>query len=434
MLPLRPQSKKSVTPRTMRISLFEMCMCLSNAMDLVSPRVVDHHKRVAYIASSIGAEIGLFAEDRERLLMAGLLHDIGAISLKDRIESLQFELEHPHAHAELGFRLVRTFENFADIAPLIRFHHLPWDHGRGSHCRDQRVPLLCHILHLADRIAVLINLSGEILSQRKEIVSAISAGSGERFVPEFHEGFLRLADKEYFWFDVVSPRVDRLLTRRSGLSTTALELNELMDLTRLFSRIIDFRSRFTATHSSGVAATAEALGWLAGLSRQRSSMLKIAGYLHDLGKLAIPAEILEKPRRLTPRQQNIIKNHPYYTHRIIENVRGLETINRWASFHHERLDGEGYPFHLSCEDLPVEARIMAVADVFTAIAEDRPYRQGMSRHRASAVLNYMTEDGALDPDLVSLLTQNYEEVNAIRMATQSTESEEYREFGLRMDM
>ncbi|TAN41800.1 MAG: HD domain-containing protein [Nitrospirae bacterium] len=406
-----------------------MSMCLSNALDLVSSRVVDHHKRVAYIACSIAAEMGMPEDEREVLMLAGLLHDIGAISARDRIETLQFELENPDFHAELGYRFIRTFDLFLDVAQLVRFHHVPWDNGRGGSRLGQPVPDSSHVLHLADRIAVLIDKKREILCQTDRIKKAIRCGSGSKFVPEYVDAFIRLSEKESFWFDTVSPAISDILKAMTGTSSIVLTYDLLHGMIKLFGRIIDFRSRFTATHSSGVAATASALARMAGMKRSDCDVMRIAGYLHDLGKLAVPAEILEKPGRLSVAETNIVKNHPYHTYRIIGTVRGLDTINQWASLHHECIDGRGYPFHHCGDEISLGSRIMAVADVFTALSEDRPYRPGMSRHDALQTMQTMAGRSALDGDLVSLVGRRYGEINAMRVASQTEESGEYEEFG-----
>lgn len=299
--------------RKFHVPLIEMSMCLSNAMDLVSPYVVDHHKRVAYIATSIAKEMGLSEEAQEDLMMAGILHDIGAISLRDRLDALKFEVDHPHIHAELGYRLIRAFPQFSRISQLVRFHHLAWSNGEGESFDNEHIPLTCHILHIADRIAALVKLKHEILDQSHHIFDKIRSGSGKKFVPHLVSVFSDLARRESFWFDLVSPSVSHILTARSKHITVELDLDRLLDLSMLFSKIIDFRSRFTATHSSGVAATAKALGKLTGLTRQDCRMLRIAGYLHDLGKLAVPSEILEKQARLTREEENIVKKHAYDT-------------------------------------------------------------------------------------------------------------------------
>lgn len=408
--------------------LFEMSMSLSYALDLVSPYVVDHHKRVAYIAASIAAEMGLSEADQEDVLLAGLMHDIGALSLRDRIDALSFELENPHVHAELGYRLIRTFSYFSDIAPLVRFHHYPWNNGKGSSFRGEPVPLLAHVLHLADRVAVLINMDREVLGQQEGISEKIDKGAGSLFMPEQVSSFKRLSRKECFWFDATSPTISQILSQMTNLTSVLLDKDGLFGLSKLFSKIIDFRSRFTATHSSGVAASAEALARTVGMSEQECHSMRIAGYLHDLGKLAVPAEILEKKGRLTLTEMNIVKKHPYYTYRIIDTVKNCDVIKIWASLHHECIDASGYPFHFNGAAIPLGSRIMAVADVFTALTEDRPYREGMLRDRAMAILEDMAARQALDQELISVLRCNFEEVNAIRLAAQEEESREFEEF------
>src|SRR5690606_8284531 len=114
-----------------------------------------------------------------------------------------------------------------------------------------------------------------------------------------------------------------------------LNLDELIKLSEVFAYIIDFRSPFTANHSLGVAQVARKLAELAGFSENECKMMLIAGYLHDIGKLAISNEILEKPEKLETDEFNIIKSHVFYTYRTLESIKEFETINIWASLHHE---------------------------------------------------------------------------------------------------
>ncbi|MBM7623349.1 HD-GYP domain-containing protein [Sporohalobacter salinus] len=416
------------------IPLLEMIMCLSDAMDLVSTVVNGHHKRVAYIASSIAAELGMFEEEQRHLIIAGALHDVGAFSLQDRLDALNFEVEDfseslgLSKHAELGYRLIKHFKPFDKIAPFVRYHHVYWQNGAGSEFENEEIPLGSHILHLADRIDVLINSEKEILSQTNRINKLIEENKGNQFKPELVEAYLNLSNKESFWFDIISPATTRILAKRSKGSSISLNIAELGDLAKLFSQVIDFRSRFTASHSSGVAASAQALSKEIGLSELARKKMKIAGHLHDLGKLAVPTEILEKEGKVTNKEFNLIKKHVYYTYHTLDRVKGLEEINKWASFHHERLDGTGYPFHHWKEDLPLGSRIMAVADVFTAITEDRPYRKGMDKDKALEVLQNMAQNSALDSNVVTVLADNYERINIIRQTAQKEEIKEYERF------
>lgn len=411
------------------VPLFDLVKCLSQAIDLVDPIVANHHEQVSYIAVSIARARGATVEQQNDVMLAALLHDIGALSLGDRLHTLEFELPHGDRHAESGWLLLKSFKPFSAIAPLVRYHHHPWNPIDFS-ARAGKVPLGSQIIHLADRVSVLINKEQEVLGQVSGVSDRIREHAGRMFSPQLVNAFLDLANKEYFWLDAVSPMMGNLLAREAKSRSVSLRLDAevLLGLARLFSRIIDFRSRFTATHSSGVAACAEALARLAGFSDGECTMMRIAGYLHDLGKLAVPVEILEKPGPLTPEERNLIRVHTYHTYRILENIDQLHDIKSWASFHHERLDGTGYPFHLDGRELSLATRIMAVADIFTAVIEDRPYRKGMAREDALGLLQRMSQAMALDSHVVEILTCSFDEVNSYREASQAEAFIEYEEF------
>ncbi len=410
------------------MNILELTMCLSDAVDLINEAVTNHHRQVSYIAYSIGKALGLSAKEQNDLLLAGALHDIGALSLKERLNALHFEVDHPHEHAVAGYRLLNMYHPFCEIAAIIRMHHVPWKNGAGLEYLGVEVPIASHVLHLADRVAVSIIRNQEILSQVESICEAIGARSGTLFMPEAVEAFMELAGKESFWFDSVSKSVGPLLLDKLDLPRISVTLDETLGLAELFSHIIDFRSRFTATHSSGIAAGSEALAHLAGYPTDECKMMRIAGYLHDLGKLAVPVEILEKPAPLTRDEFRVVKKHSYLTYRILEKVEALSTINTWAALHHERLDGNGYPFRLKAKDLPEGSRIMAVTDVFTAITEDRPYRLGMNDERALQVLQKMVLESALDGDIVALLREHFDEINDVRIKAQESARNKYQEF------
>ncbi|MGB9681517.1 MAG: HD-GYP domain-containing protein [bacterium] len=143
-----------------------------------------------------------------------------------------------------------------------------------------------------------------------------------------------------------------------------------------------------------------------GFSENELKLIRIAGYLHDIGKVAIPIEILEKPDILTEEEYNIIKLHAYYSYRILEHIEGLELINEWGSFHHERLDGSGYPFGIKGDGLSLGSRIIAIADVFTALIEDRPYRRGMDIDEALDNIRSLVRANKLDRYIFSVLERN----------------------------
>lgn len=415
-------------PDNHKISLIELILCLSKAMDLINARINDHHMQVAYIAASLAAHMRLPVQKQKELLLAGALHDCGALSLKEKLNAMDFEIGSYTAHAEQGYRLLSTFKPFESIARIIRYHHTPWEYGQGTLYGDEEVPEESFIVHLADRIAVCVKKDDEILGQVPEIRRALIGKTGSFFKPDVVEAALSLFSKECFWFDLVSPSLDTIVQHHLGFNAIRLESDELLSLARLFARIIDFRSSFTATHSSGVAACAETVGRIMNFSRDEIKSLTTAGYLHDIGKLVIPQELLEAPRSLTRREFNLMRSHTYHTYRILEPLIDLKEIVSWAAFHHENLDGSGYPFHLDGDSLSAGARIIAVADVFTAITEDRPYRKGMEKQKAQQILRGMCEADKLDDDIVSNVITHFDEINAICRTAREQSQQQFSSF------
>ncbi len=165
-----------------------------------------------------------------------------------------------------------------------------------------------------------------------------------------------------------------------------------------------------------------------GFSPIECNMMLIAGYLHDLGKLAIDNSVLEKPDKLNTEEYQKMRSHSYYTYQLLSNISSFAPITEWASFHHERLDGKGYPFHINGDKLSLGSRIMAVADVFTAVTENRPYRKGMEDSHAKKVLNDMVEDGALDRNVVNVVIENFNLLNEIRGEAQHKALEVHKNF------
>ncbi|HHL39895.1 MAG TPA: HD domain-containing protein [Deltaproteobacteria bacterium] len=407
-----------------QVTELDIVMCLCGAKDLIDPALVNHHKRVACIASAVGEELGLEPGRINELILGGALHDIGAFTTRERLAVKSFDCGDIE-HAEPGYRLLNGFGPFSSVADVIRRHHVDWEDGAGAHVDGHEVPELSFIVHLADRVDVLINPAFEILSQRDDICARIMEGSGGKFVPRHVKAFLSLAGRDSFWFDVVSHSVCRVIERRVRPAPVRLDLEGLSELSRLVSHVVDFRSPYTVTHSSGVAACASQLARAMSFSPRECRMIEIAGRLHDLGKLAVPDEILDKEGSLTEYEVNLIKAHPYHTFRILDTLPALETITAWASFHHERLDGDGYPFGHDGEVLSLGSKVLAVADVFTALTEERPYRQAMSNTMALRCIDAMVEERALDPSVFSVLKHNLDDVLDAMLTAQAEAENAY---------
>ena len=409
-------------------NLLDIALAIARAVDLVSPVLTNHHLRVAYIADCIAEELALGDGERDQVTLAAILHDIGGLSLAERLGALGFEADAVEHHCELGYRLLKQFEPLAIAAETVRWHHTYWKDGEGQHVDGQPVPMASHVVHLADRVSVLLAAVKNPVAQAQMVKEKIREHTGDMFAPDLVDAFEKASDPERFWLDLNSPSLDGLLAVRTGLVTMRLTADDFVGLTKLFSQLVDFRSAFTATHSAGVAAVAGALAGLLGFTADERWTMTIAGHLHDLGKLAIPAEILEKPGKLTRDEFSLMKSHTYHTFRVLERLRGLETVNAWASFHHERLDGRGYPFRHGREILELGSCIMAVADVFTALAEDRPYRAGMGLGKALSIIENMGGSGALDLQVIDAIRANAEDVDGTRREAQRAARVEYGQF------
>lgn len=416
--------------QTQKIPLLDFVLCLSEAVDLISAEVADHHKRTAQICYGLGRRIGLPDEELRDLVIAAALHDVGGLTRADRLSALEFEYQNPYGHSVMGYLLLRPFIPFSRIANIVRFHHVTWNDGVGRTFAGEEVPMLSHLLQLADRVAILIDPTTDVLIQVDGILEKIQAQMGTRFVPEYVNALLEMRTLEYFWLDSIYMKDLATLGRKLDFNEIALDDEEFFGLTNIFRRIIDFRSPFTATHSAGVSAVAGKLGELIGFSAQDRNVIILAGLLHDLGKLAVPSEILEKPGRLTEEEFDIVKRHTYYTYHLLEPLKIMDVIRQWGAFHHERLNGKGYPFHVTEIDMPMGSRVVAVADVFTALTEDRPYRKGLPLTDAYQIIWEMVAQKNLDPSVAQVLGENLEMVDLARVNAQDAAVREYQDFNM----
>ncbi|MFW6009341.1 MAG: HD-GYP domain-containing protein, partial [archaeon] len=245
-----------------------------------------------------------------------------------------------------------------------------------------------------------------ILNQSEAITQKIKSYSDILFDPKIVDVFLYLAKIESFWLNISTDRFKDILNDWGKNIYLKLSLNNLEEITSVFAKIIDRKSAFTARHSSGVATLAALISSEMNFSVEKQQAIRIAGLIHDIGKLIIPKNILEKNGKLNDNEFNIIKQHPFYTYKLLNNIKGLSTISRWAAYHHEKMDGTGYPFKLNKNKLDLGCRIMAVSDIFQALTEERPYRPAYKITKAMEILKKYGTYGKLDTEIISVLEKN----------------------------
>lgn len=156
----------------------------------------------------------------------------------------------------------------------------------------------------------------------------------------------------------------------------------MLGTVRVISMLSEIRDPYTAGHQLQVAKLAAAIASELGLPENTVTALKMAGTLHDIGKINIPSEILSKPGRLNQVEFDLIKTHPYIGREILESIDFPWPICEIVSQHHERLDGSGYPQGMKGDEICTEAKILAVADVVSAMSCHRPYRSALGLQQA----------------------------------------------------
>ena len=348
-----------------------------------------HGERVAYIAMRLGRCLGFSKEELVNLTVAGLLHDIGALGC---FRSYNGDPRILEKHCLSGATIVERFPAGQILSPAIKYHHeTPDPLYSALRAPSEQVPLMARILSMADQIDLRLKRRLASHRERDEILEWVTRETGTLFYPEVAAAFNHVAQREAFWLDIEQPDLLQivlgLLCGKWQLpATRELESGFTDDLAATFADLIDQKSTFTARHSRTVAETVERLARGLGWEEDRLHEIYVAGLLHDLGKLSIPKKILDKPGPLDSAEMDIIRTHTYYTHRLLTEAGFPTRMAEWAAHHHERLDGKGYPFALTEKDLDEGARLMAIADIFSALTEDRPYRLAMTPGEALALI------------------------------------------------
>jgi response regulator RpfG family c-di-GMP phosphodiesterase len=188
--------------------------------------------------------------------------------------------------------------------------------------------------------------------------------------------------------------LERMIVERTA------KLQKTLDgIVRTIALTVESRDPYTAGHQKRVADLACFISQECGLSEEQIEGIRMAGTIHDLGKISVPAEVLSKPSQLSQNEFNLIKDHPQVGFDILKEIEFPWPIAEIVLQHHERFDGSGYPQGLSGDEILIEARILAVADVVEAMASHRPYRPGKGLKKALAeIANH--KGTSYDPDAV----------------------------------
>lgn len=410
--------------RQVRVNLGNLLLSLSEITDYANPIISQHQQRTAFIAIEIAKNWNVDSELLGPIFAAALLHDIGAISVEEKTQVHESEVSDFSIHCIKSSALLQRTTLFKGISDVVKYHHKRWD--LWDETMSDFTVLASQIILLADTIERAIDRNKYILHQSNEIVENINTHIDGTINKELIKCFNEISRREEFWLDIVSSKLTNLLTHTGPYCRVEIGMGEIDEIAELFRDIIDFKSPFTATHTTGVSACAEKIAEIFGFTESELRLIKIAGNFHDIGKLVIPNKILEKPGKLTKEEFAIMKSHTYYTYYAIHSISGLRQVAEWAAYHHEKLDGNGYPFKCKPQEIDNGSRIMTVADIFTAISEDRPYRKGMSKQEIYRIFNNLVINKCVDKKIVDLLFDNYDNIQTMVKQKQSIAREYYQ--------
>ncbi len=434
-----------------QLRLAELIGALSHALDLTEGQAKGHCVRCCWIGFQIGQCIGMKEEELSDLYYPLLLKDLGCSSNAARVcelyladdrefkrdaklldgslpQVLRFVVGHTALNASLAERfraIVHILRNGGEIARElfearchrgaeiaakmrfsarvskgIQFLDEHWDgSGRPEKKAGRDIPSLSQIALLSQVADVFHETNG-----REGAIREINNRAGSWFAPDLVDVFNALSDSDDFWDALKSPQLQQMVLQLEPTQQVRMvDEDYLDDVATAFAQVVDAKSTFTRGHSERVAVFADLIAEELGLADAKRRWLKRAALLHDIGKLAISNSILDKPAKLTDKEFAVVKTHPVHSHDILSGVAVFSDMASVARGHHERLDGRGYPDNLTAERIPLETRIVTVADVFDALTAERPYRAAMPVGQA---LEIMRKDlgTAFDPVCFAALT------------------------------
>ncbi len=392
------------------LNLREVTYALSEALDYVGIDDTLHGKRVAFMAAEVAKKLNWSQQRVNDIVMASMLHDCG-VSSTDVHSHLVNELDwnNSQIHCQRGAKLLQQTTLYQQFANIVLYHHTHWDSFASSVSLEDKEN--ANLIYLVDRLDALhAQIGDQSPQQRQQIVQTLANYSGTMFSPEFVLVLQELAQIDYFWFTMELTPLTIYLTRwiEQG-HEDALAYSLIKNIAIMFANIVDAKSEFTSKHTYGVAAVAKFLAKHYGLTEQDQNKVELAGFFHDLGKLKVSDAILQKNAPLTEEEHFQMNRHGFDSGMILNKIKGFQDIARIASLHHETLDGKGYPYHLTAEHIPIEARIVTTADIFQALVQNRPYRVGMSAEEALAIMTQMTKEHKLDERVILILSEHLAE-------------------------
>ncbi len=375
-------------------------MC-SKALQFYDIRLIDHGTRVAYIAGQIlpylPSDLKL---EFKQLFLLGVFHDIGAYKTEEVDRLVQFETANVDAHSIYGYLFLKHLSPLGKNSKAVLYHHTPY---KDLINESPTINAYSQLLHIADRIDIAILNS---ISKERIISSLSKTGYFDQlYIDAFERALIHNPNLYHDCQTVAFDWANRVLL---NLEIDEEEAKEFLNMV-IYS--IDFKSLSTMLHSINTTTISVFIGKIMGLSERDLNYIYYGAFVHDIGKVAIPDTILEHPGRLNSEQMEIMRKHIIFSEEILSGIFNSEVVNI-AIRHHEKLDGSGYPYGLKAEDLSLSERIVAVADIVSALTASRSYKEAYEWSTAYTILSDMASKNLLDADIVSHLSDCWPQLQA----------------------
>ena len=394
----------------MALKMTELLLATSNILDFVEMDILgvtsNHSKRVAYISLMIALEINLSPEECVDIVGLSILHDNGFSEkiLHERIKGNNLkklgDLERVEDHCHISEENISDFPFMTDVKNVIKYHHERYDGTGFFSVKGENIPIMAQIISFADTIDLIFNLKENYIEKEEKLNRFLSEQKNKLVSEYILDAFYNISSNTSFQLDLKDEFLDKALKRNIPYFGKELNLKDIRSISKVFSKIIDCKSKFTSMHSTGLAEKISIMADFYNKDEYEKTKLIIAADLHDIGKLAIPNSILEKPSKLTENEFEIIKTHAYYSRTCLESLEGFEDISVWIANHHEKLNGTGYPNGIFAEKLDFNSRLLACVDIYQALQEDRPYRKSLPHEQCMLILYNMANDSLIDPKIV----------------------------------
>jgi HD-GYP domain-containing protein (c-di-GMP phosphodiesterase class II) len=374
------------------------------ALDIVEGELLgastNHGKRIAVLCAKMGKALGHSPEEITSLAVCALLHDN---ALTEYIMSEKTNGYHDPAmkkHCEYGQRNVDALHFKTSVKDFILYHHERADGSGPFGIREGEGPLGAELISIADSLDVAHHLQRMEPEDIPTIRRFIAENEGKHYSAAAVKAMLEIFDEPLLSVlkdDVIKETAEAVIPPW----IVDVEGEAIFGLAAFISRIIDYKSVFTRRHSTQIANKAWFMGGYYRYDAAVRAELYLAAALHDIGKLATPLAILEKPGKLDDYEFVIIKDHIHLTWELLKEIEGFGTICAWASNHHEKLDGTGYPFGKMVDEMDFNSRLVACIDIYQAVSEERPYHPGRNHRDTMKVLYEMANNGKVDGAIVA---------------------------------